>query len=558
MPIRWDAVLTRHLARELEREIGGATLRALRLDGAARDLLLLFDDRTLVWRLHPSRGALLVRPPTRPAPSDITHRARVRRVMTPVDERIVRFELLPRRGGPPRDLVVELLGNQWNAVVLEAATGVVRHVLWSRDSGRGHAVGSEYTPPPPQRRAGSEEPLDEERWLALLEPVPPDERKREIVRRIAWSSPLNAGYLLGEGGDAHNLADEDRDRLLLGYARWLDVADGTAPGEPGVITLENGPQPYPFALPAFPFHRTATLLEALERVADRAGGSGTTEAHLLDPQLMRRLEDAAGRAGRKLRLLEREFEELGDENAVRALGDLILARYGDIDPRAETVVLEGFDGAEVTLTLDPGKPPHENADRYYREAARIGRARSRLPALIEQVRGEKEAVDGLLERARMGEADPEEIREALPEQGTDTRGRADETPLPYRTFRSSGGLDIRVGRGARHNDELTFKHSSPGDVWLHARHAAGAHVILRWQGPGNPPARDLEEAATLAALHSRARTSGSVPVDWTFRKYVRKPRGAARGAVVPDRVSTVFVRPDPALEKRLGEPRDGA
>jgi predicted ribosome quality control (RQC) complex YloA/Tae2 family protein len=81
-------------------------------------------------------------------------------------------------------------------------------------------------------------------------------------------------------------------------------------------------------------------------------------------------------------------------------------------------------------------------------------------------------------------------------------------------------------------------------VWLHARHTAGAHVILRWNGSGNPPARDLEEAAILAALHSKARTSGSAPVDWTLRKYVRKPRGAAPGSVAPDRVRTVFVEPD--------------
>ncbi|MGB1779766.1 MAG: NFACT RNA binding domain-containing protein, partial [Longimicrobiales bacterium] len=123
---------------------------------------------------------------------------------------------------------------------------------------------------------------------------------------------------------------------------------------------------------------------------------------------------------------------------------------------------------------------------------------------------------------------------------------------PYRRFTSSGGLEIRVGRGSRHNDDLTFRHSSPNDVWLHARHTAGAHVILRWSGAGAPPARDLEEAACLAALHSKARTSGTVPVDWTLRKYVRKPRGSAPGAVAPDRVQTLFVSPDPDLAERLG------
>ena len=108
-----------------------------------------------------------------------------------------------------------------------------------------------------------------------------------------------------------------------------------------------------------------------------------------------------------------------------------------------------------------------------------------------------------------------------------------------------------MGRGARHNDDLTFRHSAPNDVWLHARHTAGAHVILRWTGSGSPPARDLEEAASLAALHSKARTSGTVPVDWTLRKYVRKPRGAAPGSVVPDRVQTLFVTPTPELADQL-------
>jgi predicted ribosome quality control (RQC) complex YloA/Tae2 family protein len=90
-------------------------------------------------------------------------------------------------------------------------------------------------------------------------------------------------------------------------------------------------------------------------------------------------------------------------------------------------------------------------------------------------------------------------------------------------------------------------------VWLHARGAAGAHVILRWQRDAAPPKRDLEEAAVLAAWHSKARGSTVVPVDWTRRKYVRKPRGAAPGAVVVQRSETVFVRPEGRVERRLRE-----
>ncbi|HUE96157.1 MAG TPA: NFACT RNA binding domain-containing protein, partial [Longimicrobiaceae bacterium] len=124
--------------------------------------------------------------------------------------------------------------------------------------------------------------------------------------------------------------------------------------------------------------------------------------------------------------------------------------------------------------------------------------------------------------------------------------------LPYRLFRTSGGLEVRVGRGAKENDRLTFGESSPNDVWLHARSVPGSHVILRWPDPeGAPPARDLAEAATLAALFSRARTSGTVAVDWTRRKHVRKPRGAPPGVVIPQRVKTIFVEPDEAVAARM-------
>jgi predicted ribosome quality control (RQC) complex YloA/Tae2 family protein len=127
-----------------------------------------------------------------------------------------------------------------------------------------------------------------------------------------------------------------------------------------------------------------------------------------------------------------------------------------------------------------------------------------------------------------------------------------EPARPYRLYRTSGGLEVRVGRNARANDDLTFRHSAPDDVWLHAQSVPGSHVILRWpDAEGAPPARDLEEAATIAAVHSRARSSGLVAVDWTRRKYVRKPRGAPPGSVTIQRVKTLFVEPVEEVAERL-------
>ena len=55
----------------------------------------------------------------------------------------------------------------------------------------------------------------------------------------------------------------------------------------------------------------------------------------------------------------------------------------------------------------------------------------------------------------------------------------------------------------------------------------------------------------VAAVHSGARHSGTAAVNWTRRKYVRKPRKSPAGRVIAERVKTIFVEPDEALVRRL-------
>ena len=51
------------------------------------------------------------------------------------------------------------------------------------------------------------------------------------------------------------------------------------------------------------------------------------------------------------------------------------------------------------------------------------------------------------------------------------------------------------------------------------------------------------EAAQLAALHSRAKDSSQVPVDYTQIRNVSKPAGAKPGMVIYVSYKTVYVMP---------------
>jgi predicted ribosome quality control (RQC) complex YloA/Tae2 family protein len=552
MPIRWDPLLAREAARELDERLRGARLRALRFDGRTRDALLLFRNATVVWRLHPTRGYPQLLDKIEPDPGDLRVRARVRRVHAPADERIIVFELVGERtGASGYELAIELLGNRLNAILTEGPERIARHVLRTREGKRPTRVGQPWRPPPPTDRAGADGDLDADRWVERIEPVPPPDRARELVRTTAWVSPLNVSAFLGED------LGPDEASLREGHARWRSavLAESAAPV---LLQAGHGLQPYPWPLAGTPSRPVASLIEAFAACAEQASEQGGAEVALgVSPALLERVERAVAHAERRVVRLRAELDGQPDPDVLRGLGDLLLARYGEIPRGASTATVKDFTGVDVELSLDPALPPHENASAYYDRAARAERAVERLPRMIERAAKERDEMRSLLEEARAGTVDPDRLAARLPTT-TRTSRRGDEAaPPPYRRYRSSGGLEIRVGRGAKQNDELTFRHSAPNDVWMHARHTAGAHVILRWPGPGNPPARDLQEAGTLAALHSKARTSSSVPVDWTLRKHVRKPRGSAPGSVVPDRVSTIFVRPDEAMLDRLSEGSEG-
>ena len=114
--------------------------------------------------------------------------------------------------------------------------------------------------------------------------------------------------------------------------------------------------------------------------------------------------------------------------------------------------------------------------------------------------------------------------------------------LPYRLIHFQG-FEIRVGKGARENDELLRYHTTKTDHWLHAKDVSGSHVIIRNPNKQDIPQSVIEKAAQVAAHYSKAKSEGLAAVMVTERKYVRKPKGAHPGMVKVDHAETVLVTP---------------
>ena len=542
-------------------------MKGIFLDHGAATLHAYFREATVLLDLGPSSLGVEVLAASEPPEGSRPFPCALKAVEHIPDERVLVLVLkrLRGRGGPVR-IVVEFVPRRSNAVVVEGDDWTVRHVLVPHQGTRAPRVGSPYRSPVSERR-GIDAPLSLKEWLELLEPEETLKgRKSLLIREVAFASPINAAALLGTDGATGNTS------LETGYEFWRrlrEIGLGAYTGDsteteggveppvavdldpPGslILACDWGDQPYAATLPGYTHRTSPSLIKAVEEVR-RAGG---TTAVLTPSRWTSALQKALRTARKKLGKLERELGATPDPQTLRKRADLILAHLGSVVRGAAEVTLPGFEGAPETITLDPALSPHGNAERYYDRAGRADRARASLPKMIREAESQVVDLNDLRDRVQAGEASETEIRGTLGEPATEGRGKsgASGPALPYRRYETSGGLEVRVGRGSKANDQLTFKHSAPNDVWLHARHASGAHVILRWTHQDSPPARDLEQAAILAALHSKARSSGSVPVDWTRRKYVRKPRKSPPGLVHLERAKTVFVEPDPTLLDRL-------
>src|SRR5574337_565832 len=485
------------------------------------------------------------------------------------------------RGGPLPDAVmtlyVEMLGPASNMFLVDRAAGAVIDRLRAasgRTGGGTPGSGAPYRPPfdgksVDPRRVG-EEQFHELVRPRLAEGIGPE---RALTSGFIGFNSLMAKELAARSGLSVLTSADEQARAL--WKPFRDLIDRVATGsfEPRLLVGDDGK---PMGIAAFPFVTIPvvrqvpypTMSETLAVFCRSREQAGRLDA--LRAELLHRLQDEISAAERLRAKLEQEASLYRDGELHARKGQLLLANRANIRRGQQIVELVDYAdlGAQsLRIELDPVCSIEENAQRYFalhRKAKRgveiVGKrlaetaARLRtLRTMIEQV----ETAKGLDELQQIDAALARVVRRRPTQRPAAPHVRQPGGPEP-RAFRSSDGLAILVGKSGASNDHLTWRLARSHDLWLHAQGIRGSHVLVRLAKGKQAPPRTLCEAAQLAAYYSRARGETKVPVDYVLRKFLRKPKAAAPGAVLLTQEKTITVRPEADLVRRLHAATDAS
>jgi predicted ribosome quality control (RQC) complex YloA/Tae2 family protein len=238
----------------------------------------------------------------------------------------------------------------------------------------------------------------------------------------------------------------------------------------------------------------------------------------------------------RIKKLEEQLAEIEGRRSYKELGDIILAHAHQIKKGVGNALLQDFYTQKpIRIKLNPDLDAAENAERFYRKAKNEGLEKSLLLQNLEKTKEALQKAESEL-ASLLDPATQNRIQQPVSAQN-----EKQPESKPYKTF-IIDDFEVWLGKSASDNDAM-LKLASKQDLWLHVRGFAGSHVIIKKKGSGFPESV-IKKAAELAAKNSKAKTQKMVPVIFTERKYVSKPRKAAPGevAVLKEKVMDVYLK----------------
>lgn len=482
-------------------------------------------------------------------------------------------------------LVAELIGQRGNLVLLndeDVILDCLRRMWESEGVERPLMPKQPYTPPSPQEKLmpifnlnGNTTGVPLTQLQLFLQTGGP--LWRVLVNHFAGVSPTLAREVAWRAtGQLDSAAEEADAEAVAAAMNALWVMTETQQWSPGVwqeMGTTTGFAPYTIHGRG-EFIATASISAALEQYynemsistsqsgtsrsdasdADERGTAvqeaGATDGYAaLRGTVEKQLTQAEQRLQRQLRALAADEPAAGEAETLRTQAEWLLALNHQITPEQSTLDVDLGD-RQLRIDLVKDKSPIEQAEQLFARAAKLERAAQIIPERRAQLTEDIAYLAQLQLDLSQAENQPEiaAIQQELQAMGllnmptarqakNNPPNNSQSKPLRYYT---DEGFEIVVGRNARQNEQVTFNIAKAEDLWLHARGAPGAHVVVRSGGQAVSE-ETLFAAARLAAYHSKLVGENAATVIVTPRRFISRAPGGRPGQVLVRQEETVTV-----------------
>lgn len=283
--------------------------------------------------------------------------------------------------------------------------------------------------------------------------------------------------------------------------------------------------------------------------------------------LLKLILDTLKKYNKRLYHINEKLKECDDMDKYRIYGELITANLYKIpNKNLEEIKVENYydNNNLITIKLDKRFPPNINAKRFFKKYSKLKNAleivsnqkKETLDELnyIESVVYELENatsidnITNIFEEISENDIFKDKISNSTKNNNKNKLKKSKLTknktvsfnPIKYKI----DDYTVLVGRNNKENDYLTLKYANKKDIWFHTKDFHGSHTILKINDNLPYPSNEvLIKVAKIAALHSKAKNSSNVPVDYCEVKFVKKPSGSKPGMVIYTNNKTLSVNP---------------
>ena len=463
----------------------------------------------------------------------------------------------------PCELWLELMGRHSNLTLVKNGRIIdcIRHVSADMSRVRHMLPGLPFVLPPRQDKLTFDE---------LTPELVSDRISKEkgnlssaLLKSVTGLSPVSAKEwalrLTGlNEAELENLNIQTISEKLCAFVKRLSDMSS-----PCILVDNNGNRIdfFPFPYLSYPSERQQpcpSIQEAMNRFYSMRDRNDRMQQK--SAALKRMLKTMLDRNEKKLMILEEALRDAADADRYRLFGELLSAQQHLVAKGSREVRLPNFyeeDNQLISIPLDESLSPVQNAQRYFKRYRKAIASRKTSMEQKELCLNEIHLLEEALFDLDQCESqdDLNDIKRILesqsllkPDKTVKKKKPAISTPM---RFMSHDGFIIFAGKNSLQNERLT-KEADGDDLWLHAKDMPGAHVILCLNK--KPVTQEaLMDAARIAAWYSKARGI-SVPVDYTYRKYVKKPGGTPTGFVTFTHNRTLLISVTENEVKSIVEP----